>query len=854
MIWGKNKFGIKVGFGLVRKDEKRLIEVDPEEMAYKVISEDLDTSSLDVDTAFFESASNSIVWSRETRFAGAVPFPRQTEALVNLFEDYCPICSNMEIVNPRGFVEEGDKVKGMWGLSHEEIIRKVSLLEYGVCPRCKKTKVDFRKLTFRDGKAVKKTMDAEEPLVKNFHEVIGVAGMRCLHPDTLLIRANSSRTPLSTIRVGDELASSTPIFKEGSVERFISKPTRVRSISKSYQPGYFIVTFLNFDNTPIPIICGDSHLWLIHTNQGDRLISTADLKVDHLVCSPNVRTSDIYWRIIRIEKVEKPLEFIDIETDNNYFMHDSGLLLHNSGKTVLAGLISSYILHRYLMLPGVPAKYFGLMPGATLHMTFVAVDLSQAHDTLWQSFRDIFDSATWFEQYNSYLDEQRTLNGSELYKTMTTYVAYKNKRISIAFAPARKGLRGRTRIMGGIDELGWFEESRDAKVSSGPETYIALTKSLRTIRGAADRLRSRGVIDPPDGYMVNISSPKHESDPIMTQFGRKNSRAYKFKFATWDFNPDITRESLRSESENDPLAFARDYGAEPPAAADFALAHPGKLDDLVRKDIKIIAATRLEKFSETIGSVKYSYFRRELIDCLQDRRIPRVLTGDAGETASDFGLLISHWDRLNGYAVIDLVVEIEPKLDLDGSPITVHFPSVEKLIVKLSENLNIKCVAFDRWNSTHLIQNLRDRKIIAEQVSLVERQFKEFSDNIDRERWRIPAPEPNEGFGYDSDRPISTLITQAKTSRRMGRQYKKPSGGKDDLFRCWVLADVIISKYPHLLTEYALPVRGMMHAQTHAIMRNRNTVSMQPRIGFGLTQEKFRAPGIVYKRGSSDGS
>lgn len=60
-------------------------------------------------------------------------FSRQLGIGINFFSEYCPDCSDMAFVKNNFGVD----------CSHEEILERVTLLEHNICPRCRKSKLDF---------------------------------------------------------------------------------------------------------------------------------------------------------------------------------------------------------------------------------------------------------------------------------------------------------------------------------------------------------------------------------------------------------------------------------------------------------------------------------------------------------------------------------------------------------------------------------------------------------------------------------------------------------------------------------------------------------------------------------------
>jgi len=67
-------------------------------------------------------------------------FPRQLQWGINLFEDYCPYCSEVEFAR-----------EGMFYESLDEIKRKITFYEFGKCPKCQKTRADATKDGYFNG-------------------------------------------------------------------------------------------------------------------------------------------------------------------------------------------------------------------------------------------------------------------------------------------------------------------------------------------------------------------------------------------------------------------------------------------------------------------------------------------------------------------------------------------------------------------------------------------------------------------------------------------------------------------------------------------------------------------------------
>lgn len=118
-----------------------------------------------------------------------------------------------------------------------------------------------------------------------------------------------------------------------------------------------------------------------------------------------------------------------------------------SGKSALAGMLAAYHLHRTIKLQN-PSAVYDLMKGDVLHGTFVAINYSQAHDTLWVPFHAHLTDSPWFLEYHKMLIDYQHRTGEELLKLNDTFVLYKHRHLTIyPTGPDERALRGRTRFL-----------------------------------------------------------------------------------------------------------------------------------------------------------------------------------------------------------------------------------------------------------------------------------------------------------------------------------------------------------------------------------------------------------------------
>lgn len=88
-------------------------------------------------------------------------------------------------------------------------------------------------------------------------------------------------------------------------------------------------------------------------------------------------------------------ETYDFQVPGTSTFFANNMLNHNSGKSALVAMCSSYLVHRQLKLQK-PNEVYGLLPSNVLHGTFVALTFKQASETLWEPFLAYMTDSPWF--------------------------------------------------------------------------------------------------------------------------------------------------------------------------------------------------------------------------------------------------------------------------------------------------------------------------------------------------------------------------------------------------------------------------------------------------------------------------
>jgi hypothetical protein len=488
-----------------------------------------------------------------------------------------------------------------------------------------------------------------------------------------------------------------------------------------------------------------------------------------------------------------------------------------SGKTTLVAYDWSYSLQRLVSLPD-PARMYRVIKGQFLQSLFTAITAKQAYETLWVQAMAVFDNAPWFSDLAKLLTQKGREIGKQLYQKEKTFVAFWNKNVVCTFGPAEGGSqRGRTRWYTATDEWGWFAksatETRRKIRGNEDDIYTALTRSLLTIRAGGDRLRETTAMDAPTGIMANIGSPYSMQDKGMRLLREraKDPRTVCRHYSTFEMNPTVRPEDIDA-TELASTDGQRDYYAIPPMAVDPFFEDP----KAVTSAMDLNRRSQLEAAPETLaeeipGSDQLRhYVYAKIRHWPRDRFVPRILALDAGESFASFGVVLAHVDR-ELRTVVDGAIEIQP---VGGS--SVHFPSVFQHVIEfLIDQLNIKFLVADRWQSTDFVQRARLKGVMADRRMLKANDFRDFKGRFITGKVRLPAPEIDPLRMAEGDPracvpyPNAHLALQTMTVRRVGEKVVKPQNGFDDLFRCLVLADVVVEDHRREMAsevnEYGMP-------------------------------------------------
>lgn len=535
-----------------------------------------------------------------------------------------------------------------------------------------------------------------------------------------------------------------------------------------------------------------------------------------------------------------------------------------SSKSSLSAIISLFETHKLLAHVN-PQKYYGLLPGQRIYIVNIANARKQSSETIFASVDSIIRTNPWWRTYIAWLKsrEKAELNirsGDLFHKTEVSY-EFRNKQVYIVSEQSNSAsLAGRTIKLFLSDEISRTDVSEDevqgkSQKRSAQAIFNTLSRATKTFKS--------------EGLTVVVTSPMYEDDygmqllyrcgtlnigengknHIMTLASRfKGERIATylgFHYATYEMNPNITREDLVAERASSTESYRRDYEAIPPSSISPFIEHPFKVDEcIVNKepiayfdDVEFVEEAR-DKFGKVLEAK--TYIGKKLISIKPNRMNYYYICCDPGEKYDSFTLCMAHPEEITTEAydrngkvvpakrlktVIDLLLEWKPDKERG---ITVKFEDAEKVIAILAENLTIKKVTYDQWNSTRSLQTLFSQNIRGELLKISTPMYEIFRTRIYGRLIELP--------------PNDALIDQIKKLQRIRQKVDHMPGTHKDLADVVARVDFLIHSYEletvlsgELLTPVGVSFAPGLGEKTSVVktIYNRVTATSQ-RMGNGI--------------------
>lgn len=715
-------------------------------------------------------APNFFTFCTGEDFLNIKPFIPQAVIGTILHGEYCHHCTSID------WLLHDYKVTD----SLKRFKKRVALLENGVCPHCKATKAEMVK----------------DHLINPYQELVAICGQRCVTGDTLVYVDGQ------LVRI-DSLDDNYPFgFTEAVFNVFNGGRNE------------YTTHFFKAEPEPIYRVELDNGLIIKGTKDHPILTCRYDFMTLEVLrtgitvyCKDNI-SSALYVSTVKNISILEPEITYDFTLPITHQFWSNGFISHNSGKSAITAMIFAYHIHRIAKL-GKPNEVYGLLHSSIQHINFVALSFAGAKDLLYDPLHNYLTDSPWFISYHALLNNYQDRTGETIYKLNDTFLMYRHRALVVApLGPDRRALRGKTRIGAAIDEVCHIPTDNDKAVKmNANEVYIALERSLLTIRASSNRLLSKGFSDIPTGLFCNISSPYSVRDKGMQLLRQSiNSRKiYGIQRSTFEMNPTVTYEDLKEEYEKDPITAMRDYGAQPPLQSNAFIQSNEIVEACFSGKTNGIKISMAQKRYKNGQAERYGK-----ITNIKESSKPSILTLDAGMVNNSFSCVVGHTDE-EGKFIVRILVEIIP---LPGIPINFSL-MYTNIISVLIETQNVVLVLADRWNSIKILSDIRnDFGIHTDIYSLKYKDMWYVRDLIFESQVVLPklSKTVKECLEYDLDNypiafdgtPAEHLALQLLTVRDTGNMILKGDGNlTDDIWRAFALAAVKISdeKYSELFAN-----------------------------------------------------
>lgn len=796
---------------------------------------------LRIDDRDLKEFPNFYEWCFSKDGGNQAPFAKQLALATHLMAEYCPRCSHKAFRNIH---------KIPVNFPAKDFPDKVQFLYHGVCPKCGARKSELVKsgelnaYVELDVCAGQRCITGDSLVLTNIgyrrikdmlpgadygytHKLSLVHNGKALTYMTKFFRAKAEPLYKVTLRSGLTIIGTKdhPVkTSEGFIKlpdllgKNVETPIGTNVYGSNVLTNEQLVEYLDYDYIPDCILQATKEVQLtflrmigvdfgnVFRIRNPKMLNDVALLLRNMGYETTVRSTTMkvsetvykqtykYDRCVFVDPYAEE-ETFDIRVPNGSTFIANGILNHNSGKSAFFNLLVPYLTHKWVKVEK-PVETLGLMSSSILIGTCTALTWAKAQELLYDPISNAIENSKWFQQYFQLLDDYEERTGIELYKFKDTFLSFNHKNLILnTSGPNKRTLRGATRWISVIDEIGWFphgDDNDERERASANEVYVSLDRSLKTVRKSTMKLLKEGYDSIPLAYGCGISSPSSYNDKIMelVRNFKGSKEVLVHQAPTWEMNPLFTKDDFAKEYQDDPIKAERDFGANPPMAENAWISDVKSLDHLM--------------VNRWVIDYQYDHFtNRSGVDMvfgkLRSTKAPptcppTVLTIDAGYSNNSFALAITANDGRG--ANVLAVAEIAPK---KGITVINYTRTVKQLLYPLIKAFNVQAVGADRWNSLKLLQDIEeDCHVQTFQYSLKPTDFDLVYDYLmeDLPAIKLPRPEMDlgqifvtsdypHGFKY---KPNSHLYHQFSTVNVDGRgSVEKGNGYTDDILRAVAL-------------------------------------------------------------------
>jgi len=441
---------------------------------------------------------------------------------------------------------------------------------------------------------------------------------------------------------------------------------------------------------------------------------------------------------------------IAVDKDNLFCLSD-GTVTHNSGKSVLGGIVGSFLMQKLLAMDD-PGENLGQVPGQKFVAEYIATSEQQSKQTAYSSFVNIVSNTDWWRKYIGYLRERELKEGKgTLFEMIQRSIIFPSKNLEAhSLHSNSQSIAGFTAFFVCFDEMSRFDVSetdvqQQSEKRSAQAVYYTAARAAKTLNGFSKILTITSPMYETDFGMQLLymakevkagPSTKKVIDALRTRYTSRVDDIIGYHYCTYEANPKTdedhfgyTSKSFDAEKTGNYGAFMRDYMAIPPAAISPFFELPERIDKSVYQDREPLVIFTDEFIHKNVGSELRKYIGKR-IQVVNTNKIQKYfICCDQGAVKDSFVVAMGHGESsvvklpdargevaetVRHKVIIDFVEAWKPNKE---ERITVSFENVEDVIKVLNSCFYIDKVVFDSWNSVESIERLFSEGIMTKKLS-----------------------------------------------------------------------------------------------------------------------------------------
>lgn len=371
----------------------------------------------------------------------------------------------------------------------------------------------------------------------------------------------------------------------------------------------------------------------------------------------------------------------NVNEDGHQFNEMAMVIGRRGTKSTVTSLITAYEYYKILHIPD-PFDYYSLMRGGEIKIINIANGQKPALN-IFNTVKNIVSTVPILDRYKSNITKQEV-------RFRTQWEIENDPNADGAIVGQSGGslsrtMRGSSSIVVVLDELAHFIDN--GGVASSEKVYDALTPSVSSFVNKNGKQ---------EGKIISLSSPLNRSGQLWKLYTQgmaegKKSGLLILQMPSWEINPNLESDFLKSRFKRDSSVFMVEYGAE------FGDSKRSWIKDKdTFKSKCIVPGNFLLK-----GALGQPYF----------------LGMDVGQINDGTALTIGHWEH--DKLVVDYSrvyygqqpsYGLQDRYDFSGLPVDTpqSLKSIAKEIQEICKRFYIVKGGFDQYGGLALLEHLKD--------------------------------------------------------------------------------------------------------------------------------------------------